>query len=222
MRPWKLPMKRLLIFSFWLASTLTTLGSSVWLFTTLDQTIQGSALVKQEAKVLGAAVEYRQPYLAYAAIPEVVTELKTAMKTKDARPVVIENYLRRYQSPMVGFGAYIVTKAQELGQQYSVDPTYLAYLTIAIAQNESNLGKKMPDNCHNAWGYGIHSAGTLCFENWEEGISRFMTGVAEDFIAERGLETPEEIMTRYTPHSPNGAWARGVNQFLNDLYEGRL
>lgn len=215
-------MKKLLVFSFWLTSTVVTLSSSVWLYGVFDQTRQASALLKQQAQVLGASIEYRQPHLAYAALPNVITELRTAIKAKDARPVVIENYLKHYQSPMASYGEFIVTKANELGSQFGIDATYLAYLTIAIAQNESNLGKKMPDGCHNAWGYGIHSAGTLCFESWEEGITRFMTGVAEDFIAGRGLETPEEIMTRYTPHSPNGAWAKGVNQFLNDLYEGNL
>lgn len=161
-----------------------------------------------------------EPQLAYAAIPDVVTELRTAFKSADARSVIIEQYLTRYQSPMVGMGQFIVEKSDEIGSTLNVDPTYLAFLTIAIAQNESNLGKKMPPNCHNAWGYGIHSEGTLCFSNWEDGITRFMSGVAEDFIAKRGLETPEEIMTRYTPHSPNGAWAKSVNQFLDDLYEG--
>lgn len=217
-------MKRFFFLSFWYIATLATLTITIWTFGIVNTTNQGSALLRQQAQILGASTKWQDktPQLAYAALPDAVTELRTALKVKDARPFVIENYLTRYDSPMAGMGGFIMNKAQELGTTYSIDPTYLAYLTIAIAQNESNLGKKMPEDCYNAWGYGIHSAGTLCFSSWEEGITRFMTGVAEDFMVKRGLETPEEIMTRYTPHSPNGAWAKGVNQFLNDLYDGKL
>ena len=211
-------MKSLLIVSSWFVAAITALGVSLWTYSWLGAMGTASAATQ----VLGESVA-RPPaeYLAaYAAVPDEVAELKTAVKSKDARPVVVENYLTKYKSPMSGQGQFIVAKAEELGNKFEIDPTYLSYLTIAIAQNESNLGKKMPPNCHNAWGYGIHSAGTLCFGNWEEGITRFMTGVAEDFIAKRGLETPEQIMTRYTPHSPTGVWAKSVKSFLEDLYEG--
>lgn len=214
-------MKSLLIVSSWFVAAITALGVSLWTYSWLGATGTASA-VSRPPQVLGetAAKPAAEHLAAYAAVPNEVTELKTAVKSKDARPVVVENYLTRYKSPMAGQGQFIVAKAEELGKKFEIDPTYLSYLTIAIAQNESNLGKKMPPSCHNAWGYGIHSAGTLCFGNWEEGISRFMTGVAEDFISKRGLETPEQIMTRYTPHSPNGAWAKSVKSFLEDLYEG--
>ena len=210
-------MKSLLIVSSWFVAAITALGVSLWTYSWLG----AMGTVSAVPQVLGESVDRPAEYLAaYAAVPDEITELKTAVKAKDARPVVVENYLTKFKSPMAGQGQFIVSKAEELGNKFEIDPTYLSYLTIAIAQNESNLGKKMPPDCHNAWGYGIHSAGTLCFGSWEEGITRFMTGVAEDFIAKRGLETPEEIMTRYTPHSPNGAWAKSVKSFLEDLYQG--
>lgn len=212
-------MKNFLIVFSWFAISFTTLLVSLWSYN-LASAPKPTAVAELNPASF-AAKQARQPHLAYASIPNSLTELKTAISAKDARPLVIENYLKRYNSPMSGNGNFIVKKAEELGKANSIDPTYLAFLTIAIGQNESNLGKRMPPDCHNAWGYGIHSAGTLCFANWEEGISRFMKGVAEDFIAKRGLETPEEIMTRYTPYSPNGAWAKGVNQFLTELYEGK-
>lgn len=214
-------MKSIFLVTAWFTASLTTLLLSLWSYVMLSGVNQSQALLRQQAQVLGASAE-AGPNLAYAALPNVVSELTTAITTQDARPVIIENYLTRYGSPMVGNGEYIVQKAEELGSLYRTDPTYLAYLTIAIAQNESNLGKVMPPQCYNAWGYGIHSKGTLCFGSWREGIDKFMSGVAAEFIAKRGLETPEEIMTRYTPQSPNGAWAKGVNQFLNNLYTGKL
>lgn len=221
-------MKSLFIVTTWFATSLTTLLVSLWAYTMVTSANQSTAFLHQQTQalqaggqVLGASTE-STPRLAFAALPNVVSELKTAIKTQDARPLIIENYLKRYDSPMVGNGDYIMKKAISLGNANHVDPTYLAYLIIAIAQNESNLGKIMPPDCYNAWGYGIHSKGTLCFKNWHEGIDTMMDGLASDYIAKRGLKTPEEIMTRYTPQSPNGAWAKAVNQFLADLYSGRL
>lgn len=221
-------MKSLFIVTTWLATTCTTLLISLWAYSMITSAQEGGVLLRQkalrfggQAQVLGTS-NVNKPRLAYAALPNIVSELKTTIKTQDARPVIIENYFRRYNSPMIGNGGYIVKKADDLGSAHHIDSTYLAYLTIAIAQNESNLGKLMPPDCYNAWGYGIHSKGTLCFSNWQEGIDTMMTGVATDYIAKRGLDTPEEMMTRYTPQSPNGAWAKAINQFLDDLYTGTL
>lgn len=198
---------------------MVTLGVSLQTYAFLD----GTTLQLRAGTEQKKSSQYVQPNLAYASIPDIVTELRTAVGTKDARAIAIEKYFKSHGSPMTGTGEFIVQKADVLGAKNEIDPTYLSYLTIAIAQNESNLGKHMPSSdCYNAWGYGIHASGTLCFKNWEEGITRFMTGVAEDFINKRGLETPEQIMTRYTPSSPNGAWAKGVNQFLDELYKGNF
>lgn len=112
---------------------------------------------------------------------------------------------------MTGYGGLIL----EMAEKYGVDP----YLFVAIAQQESNLGKKMPSqDCHNAWGYGIHSRGILCFQSWEEGIEMVMKGLSEKYVA-NGLDDPQEIMRIYTPFS-NGSWAEGVQQFMEELVTG--
>lgn len=210
-------MIKLLIVPIWFVGSLITILLSLWTYTFIS-----ASSISSSQKVLGATSDsVLKSSLAYAAIPQAVSELKTEIKSGDARPLIINDYLAEFQSPMTGMGEFIVAKADELGNRLPLDPTYLAFLTVAVGQNESNLGKRMPPNCFNAWGYGIHSAGTLCFQNWEEGITRFMTGVAEDYITKRGLDTPEEMMTMYTPYSPNGAWAKGVKQFLENLYESK-
>jgi len=147
-----------------------------------------------------------------------VQGLATSIQTGDARPIIIEQYMEAWNAPMVGYGQFITDKADELAEKHNLNSTYLAFLIVAIGQKESNLGKLMPsDDCHNAWGWGIHAAGTLCFDSWEEGIDTVMSGIAQKYMVEQGLNTPEEIMQRYTPHSPEGAWAKGVTQFLKDL-----
>lgn len=141
--------------------------------------------------------------------------IATSAIVADARAEIITRYLHKYDSPMSGYANLIVDTANSVANEYGLDATQLAYLTIAIAQNESNLGKRMPENCFNAWGWGIHSAGTLCFDSWEEAIPKYMNDFAKEYMYKQGLNTPEAIMSRYTPHSPNGAWAKNVSHFLH-------
>lgn len=203
-------MKRLFIFFAWFPATLATLFLSLQTYIYLVKTKDMKVLLAAEARGFASAPT---PFLAYAALPQTTENIKTAIRTGDARPVIIDLYLTRYSSPMAGSGELII----ELAEKYDIDP----YLFIAIAQQESNLGKKMPsDDCHNAWGYGIHSRGTLCFNSWEEGIETVMKGLSEKYIS-LGLKEPEEIMKIYTPLS-DGSWARGVNQFIEEQRTGNF
>ncbi len=201
-------MKRLFIVLTWFPATIVTLFFSLQTYAHISRTEEIQSLIAAETQRI---TQTQTPFLAYAAIPLAANDIKTAIRTGDARPVMIDLYLERYASPMAGYGEFIFKTAQ----QYNIDP----YLFVAIAQQESNLGKKMPsDDCHNAWGYGIHSKGTLCFDSWEEGIESVMKGISENYLS-RGLQEPEEIMKIYTPKS-NGSWAHGVNQFLDELRTG--
>lgn len=201
-------MKNIITVIAWFPATIATLIVSLQTYVYFSQTRDMSSLIA--AEVHGIAMS-TTPHLAFAALPQTAKDIKTAIKTGDARPVIIDLYLARYNSPMAGYGEYIL----QMSETYGVDP----YLFIAIAQQESNLGKKMPrQDCHNAWGYGIHSRGTLCFASWEEGIEAVMSGLNEKYIS-KGLIDPEEMMAVYTPFS-NGSWARGVRQFLEELQTG--
>ncbi|MBN1263734.1 MAG: glucosaminidase domain-containing protein [Candidatus Pacebacteria bacterium] len=151
----------------------------------------------------------------YASLPEATSEIHTSIKTGDARPIIIGKYLEKYHSPMKPYSK-IAQKIVEVSEELNLDWRLL----VAIAQQESNLGKKMPPDCNNAWGYGIHSQGTLCFESWEEGIETVAGGLKKRYV-DQGLDTPEEIMAKYTPHS-SGSWANGVNQFLDELQNGEV
>jgi len=201
-------MKQLLLILSWFPLTLATIFVSVDFYQHLERTRNLQALVSiQTHKVLSSPT----PFLAYAALPQTTKTIQTAIRIGDARPVTINLYLEKFHSPLSGYGQLIVDTAEK----YDVDP----YLFIAIAQQESNLGKKMPTNdCHNAWGYGIHSKGTLCFSSWEESIETVMKGLSKKFL-ERGLTEPDEIMKKYTPYS-NGSWANGVEQFIGELTTG--
>lgn len=198
-------MKTFLKVLLWFPVTVITLVLSITTYSHISLTKGIHGLVRQEVS------DFKSQGVTFAAIPRVAIEIKTALAKEDARPLLINKYLSHYESPMAGMGDYIV----KVSDRFNLDP----YLVVAIAQQESNLGKLMPPNCHNAWGWGIHSAGTLCFDSWNEGINTFVSGLAEKYVA-YGLKTPDEIMTKYNPTSPGGAWAKGVNQFLEELQTG--
>lgn len=198
-------LKSLLKVVLWYPAAIATLIFTLHTYQTYTLTKGAPGLIRQEISSL------QDNPITFASLPKAAFEIKTALASQDARPLVIEKYFARYNSPMTGLGQFIVTTADA----YDVDP----YLVVAIAQQESNVGKLMPPDCYNAWGWGIHSAGTLCFDNWEEGISTFIRGIAESYHA-YNLYTPEELMSKYVPHSPEGAWAKGVGQFLSDLETG--
>jgi len=143
----------------------------------------------------------------YTALPGKTSQLSFGINTADARPVIIRQYLEKYHSPLFPYADNIFA----VSQQYHLDYRLL----VAIAQQESNLGKKIPPGSYNAWGWGIHSRGTLGFANWPEAIEVVARGLREDYL-DKGYRTPEEIMTKYTPLS-NGSWAFGVNQFMAEM-----
>lgn len=198
-------MKSLLKVLLWFPLTLLTLALTITTYSHFSLTKEVGGLIRQEL------TDFKNQPVTFAALPLVAFEIKTAIAKEDARPIVINKYLTHFASPMAGMGEYIVQTADK----FNLDP----YLVIAIAQQESNLGKITPPDCHNAWGWGIHSAGTLCFVSWQEGVDTFISGLSDKYLA-YGLKTPEQIMTRYNASSPGGAWAKGVNQFLEDLQTG--
>jgi len=148
----------------------------------------------------------------YAALPQKTGQVLGSFQTADARPIIIQKYLEKYHSPLVPYAYFIVS----VSDQYGIDWRLL----VAIAQQESNLGKKIPPNSYNAWGWGIHSRGTLHFSSWQEGIKTVARGLKEKYI-DKGYITPEEIMSKYTPSS-NGSWVFGVNQFIQELEDGQI
>jgi hypothetical protein len=128
----------------------------------------------------------------------------------DARPLIVKNYLAKYNSPLEPFHQLII----DISDKYSLDYRLL----VAIAQQESNLCKKIPDNSYNCWGFGIYGDKVTRFGSYPEGLETVAKTLKFKYI-DQGLDTPEEIMVRYTPPSleKGGSWAKGVNQFFSEM-----
>ncbi len=128
----------------------------------------------------------------------------------DARPMLIKKYLEKYKSPLLPYSDLIFELSESYGYEY--------YWIVAIAQQESNLCKKIPEDSHNCWGYGIHKKGTLKFDNYELALKSYAEYLKRQYF-DKGLNTAELMMTKYCPSS-NGSWANGVNQFIEELKTG--
>lgn len=133
-----------------------------------------------------------------------------SLVAEDARLGLIERYLAKYHSPLLPYSKLIL----ELSDSYDFD----YYWMVAIAQQESNLCKKIPLNSFNCWGYGIHKKGTLRFENYELALKSFAEYLKREYF-NKGYMTAEEIMKKYCPSS-DGSWAYGVNQFIRAIETG--
>jgi len=180
------------------------------------QKYRGNFLAYQQAQKALTAIEASQKatsYQLYASTPNKVlgTNTSSDIKAENPTPEIIKTYLKTHNSPMLEAADSLL----ETAEKYNLDPLFL----IAIAQCESNLGKKMPaPDCYNPFGWGIHSEGTLCFKSWEEGFEKVVKGLSEKYFG-KGYETPEQIMAKYTPQAleKNGSWAKCINQFLAEL-----
>lgn len=159
--------------------------------------------------------EYQNPYqtnthrqtVAYAALPSVQSITQEEIVQQDARIELVRQFFEKYKSPLEPYAKDVVDYADAFGLDFRLTP--------AIAMQESNLCHKAPDESHNCWGFGIYGGNVRRFNDYKEGIYAVTKTLATTY-KKNGLHTPEEIMTRYTPSS-NGAWARGVTHFMEQL-----
>jgi len=193
-------MKKILAILSWFVVTGTILFLSLGVYLNLTLNTPKS----YRPKLTGDPTE---TITSHAILPEVIGAFTYSVKSEDAIPEIIKSYLSKYNSPLLPYADYLV----KAGRHHGVDPRLL----VAIAQQESNLCKKAPKDTNNCWGWGIHSRGTLGFDNYKEAIDAVAKGLSRNYLG-KGLITPEEIMGIYTPLS-DGSWARGVQQFLDDM-----
>jgi hypothetical protein len=146
----------------------------------------------------------------YAALPQETGEVLGSVTEEDARPVIIEKYLEKYDSPLLPYAQDLFNASEKYGVDYK--------LIVAIAQCESNLCKKSPSGSFNCWGF---ENGETKFLSWQQAFEQVAKTLRERYL-DQGLTTPEEIMPKYAPPSveKGGPWAKCVTQFMEDLEYG--
>lgn len=149
----------------------------------------------------------QQKSVAYAALPGFQNEFSAQIEQKDGRVENIRQFFARYNSPLEPYAQNIVDAAEKYDIDYRLVPS--------IAMQESNLCKKMPKDSYNCWGYGIYGGKVTRFDNYPQAIEIITKGLAKNYKG-KGLETPQEIVNKYTP-SDNGKWVNGVTHFMDKL-----
>lgn len=147
------------------------------------------------------------PIVAYAALPTTQSIPQEEIMQEDARTEMVRQFFAKYKSPLEPFAKEVISSADTYNLDFRLIP--------AIAMQESNLCSRIPIDSHNCWGFGIYGGKVTTFENFPTAIETVTRTLARNYKA-KGLETPEQIMKKYTPSS-NGSWARGVNHFMEVL-----
>jgi len=143
----------------------------------------------------------------YAALPSSSSNFSGNIILKEGRIEMVRQFLAKYNSPLEPHAEFIVQTADNYEMDFRLIP--------AIAMQESNLCKKIPIDSHNCWGFGIYGGKVTRFENYPQAIETVTKTLATKY-RDRGLITPEQIMSMYTPSS-NGSWARSVNHFMEKM-----
>lgn len=197
-------VKRLLVVVGW---SLASLGSLVFSLTLL----LGIARQADDGYWLKPQVEGWSEStggLVFSAIPPVENRVATAVDVADARAEILRQYLLKYDSPLVPYADLLVRVADENGFDFR--------WMVAIAQQESNLCKRIPPESYNCWGWGIYGDKVTRFASYEEAITRIAPQFREKFLIHGSETDPEKVMQTYTPPS-DGSWAFGINQFMEEM-----
>ncbi len=144
----------------------------------------------------------------YAALPRKNAITTDSITIEEGRVEIVRQFLAKYKSPLEEHAAFIVKIADKYGLDFRLIP--------AISMQESNACKKIPKDSYNCWGFGIYGGKVTRFTDYPEAIEIVTKTLATKY-RKKGLITPEEIMTMYTPSSPNGSWAKGVSHFMEEL-----
>lgn len=129
------------------------------------------------------------------------------IKPGDARAANLKAFLRKYGSDLYNHAEKIIEVSDKYGFDYRLLP--------AIAMQESNLCRVIPDDSYNCWGWGIYGTTVTRFDSYDDAIETVAKGIKEQYIDE-GLVTASAIMAKYTPSS-KGSWQHGVNTFMKAL-----
>jgi hypothetical protein len=128
----------------------------------------------------------------------------------DSRAALIDRFLSKYNSPMVGTGEAFVKTADKYDLDWRLLP--------GIAFQESSLGKKIPRNSYNPFGWGIFAGKNsgAYFRSWEHGIEVVGAGMRTDYF-NRGVNSLDEIALRYTAGTALGSWVFAVSSAMEEI-----
>src|SRR5579864_7356164 len=115
-------------------------------------------------------------------------DINTGQK-QDHRIEILKKYLEHMQSPLAPYARDFIVQADAYNLPWS--------LVAAISGTESTFGKAVPANCNNAWGFGIYSDQTTCFDSYPQAIQTVSKSLRENYINKWGSRNVEDIGRYY-------------------------
>jgi hypothetical protein len=176
-------------------------------FFLINRIINQEEKEKKLENLLAEIGEAKTNPFSYSQLPQVLGTYSAKAQLADGRVANLKHFFRKYNSPLYDYAELIVSVSDKYGFDYRLLP--------AIAMQESNLCRYIPENSFNCWGWGIYGDQVMRFSSYEEAIEKVAAGIKKEYI-DKGLVTASMIMKKYTPAS-SGTWARGVNTFLRIL-----
>lgn len=197
-------MKNIFLLFLFVIFTPLTLSLSLFGFSQLNAEQKQRLFLPQNEQVLGT----QAPLELYLSNPPSIGSVTQEIQTADSRPLLIKNYLLKYNASLYQYADLIL----ETSDKYGLD----SGLILAIAQCESNVCKKIPEGSYNCWGFGN---GISRFNSFESAIEYVAKTLKEDYY-DQGLVTPQQMMPKYVPPSieKGGPWAKCVDKFLGELH----
>lgn len=128
---------------------------------------------------------------------------------QDIRITTLKNFLIDHNSPLADYTEELVKQSDLQGISYTLLP--------AMAMQESNGCKKIPEDSYNCWGFGIYGDQVVRFNSYPEAITQVAKTIKEAYI-KKGSSVPTLLEDKWTPSS-RGQWSYGVNFFIGKILE---
>lgn len=131
----------------------------------------------------------------------------------DARGLLLNQFLRSYDSPMAPYANFIVSQADKNGIDFR--------LLVAIAMCESNLGKHMPSSdSYNAFGIAVYTGQQTgaTFKSWPHAIEWVSQYIKENYY-DKGIHDLKSIGAIWAPPSVETgySWTNCVSEFQKSI-----
>lgn len=130
------------------------------------------------------------------------------INAEDSRTALIDKFLAKNRSPMIGLGSTFVEAADKYGLDWRLLP--------AIAFQESNLGKRAPAGTYNPFGWAIYPGSKEGFNSWTEAINLVAASFKKNY-SDQGLTEPETIVVKYTAKESSPKWVFAVKAAMNEI-----
>lgn len=156
----------------------------------------------------------RNPLSSIAGVSDIlfkpsITAVSILSPREDFRKNALRKFFTFYKSPLVDHLDVLIREADANGIDYALIP--------AIAMQESQGCKAIPDDSYNCWGFGIYGKTVTRFQSYDDAIIQVAKTIKETYI-KGGLTNPTLLEDRWAPQS-RGLWSYSVNFFISKLRE---